>query len=72
MSIKMLLSGVVIFLFTQGCTIYHKVDVAPMHITIDVNVKVEKALDDFFGDVDQAKEKISKETRSEEQKPEKK
>ena len=30
----------------------HKVEVAPMHITIDVNVKVDKALDDFFGDLD--------------------
>jgi hypothetical protein len=30
----------------------HKVEVAPMHITIDVNLKVDKALDDFFGDLD--------------------
>lgn len=32
----------------------HKVEVAPMHITIDVNVKVDQALDDFFGDLDAA------------------
>ncbi len=31
----------------------HKVEVAPMHITIDINVKVDKALDDFFGDLDE-------------------
>jgi uncharacterized lipoprotein YehR (DUF1307 family) len=30
----------------------HKVEVAPMHITIDINLKVDKALDDFFGDID--------------------
>jgi hypothetical protein len=30
----------------------HKVEVAPMHITIDINLKVDKALDDFFGDLD--------------------
>ena len=32
----------------------HKVEVAPMHITIDINLKVDKALDDFFGDLDAA------------------
>jgi len=36
----------------------HKIEVAPMHITIDVNVKVDKALDDFFGDLDKAEQKI--------------
>ena len=48
----------------QGCT-QHRVEVAPVeikpiHITIDVNVKVDKALDDFFGDVDDAEQKIDK------------
>ena len=28
------------------------VEVKPIHITVDVNVRVEKALDDFFGDLD--------------------
>jgi hypothetical protein len=28
------------------------IEVKPIHITVDVNVKVEKALDDFFGDLD--------------------
>ena len=50
------------FLLAFGCT-SHKVEVAPVevkpiHITIDVNVKVDKALDDFFGDVDSAAEDI--------------
>ena len=36
----------------------HKIEVAPMHITIDVNVKVDKALDDFFGDLDEAEENL--------------
>ncbi len=47
-----------VFIFsTQACT-QHKVEVAPVevkpiHITIDVNIKVDKALDDFFGDIDE-------------------
>ena len=29
------------------------IEVKPIHITVDVNVKVDQALDDFFGDLDQ-------------------
>lgn len=36
----------------------HRVEVAPMHITIDVNVKVDRALDDFFGDLDEAADQM--------------
>ena len=46
-----------------SCYTEHKVEVAPVkvepiHITIDVNVKVDRALDDFFGDIDSAEEKL--------------
>ncbi|MFO7963383.1 MAG: YnbE family lipoprotein [Desulfobacterales bacterium] len=34
------------------------VEVKPIHITIDVNVKVDRALDDFFGDIDQKAQTI--------------
>ena len=64
-----LLAGI-IFLVALSCT-RHKVEVAPVeikpiHITIDVNVKVDKALDDFFSDVDNAEENVeSKSTATE-------
>jgi len=58
-SAAVLLCAVFIF-STQACT-QHKVEVAPVeikpiHITIDVNIKVDKALDDFFGDIDENEE----------------
>ena len=28
------------------------VEIKPIHITIDVNIRVDRALDDFFGDLD--------------------
>ncbi|MDQ5978340.1 MAG: hypothetical protein QG602_1314 [Verrucomicrobiota bacterium] len=28
------------------------IEVKPIHITVDVNVKVDRALDDFFGELD--------------------
>ena len=53
-----LLCLTLLFVLGSACT-RHEVDVKPVeikpiHITIDVNVKVDKALDDFFGDIDEA------------------
>ena len=54
-------------LLVQGaCSTRHEVQMAPVevkpiHITIDVNVRVQKDLNDFFGDIDQAKQKLNKE-----------
>lgn len=36
-----------------GC-IHTTHEIKPIHITLDINLKVDKALDDFFGDIDQA------------------
>lgn len=46
-----------------GCSTSHKIQVAPMevkpiHITIDVNVKVDRALDNFFEDIDKTESQI--------------
>ena len=50
----------------SGCQSSHQVEVQPVeikpiHITIDVNVRVEKALDSFFDDLEAAENKIKKE-----------
>ena len=47
----------------SSCATRHEVEVKPVeikpiHITIDVNVKVDRALDDFFGDIDETAETI--------------
>lgn len=36
------------------------IEIKPIHITIDINVKVDRALDDFFGDLDDAADKDAK------------
>ncbi len=67
---KMLvLFGVLFLLGLSGCT-QHKVEVAPVevkpiHITIDVNVKVDRALDSFFNDIDSAEKKLESNPSSE-------
>ncbi len=48
-------------MLTVACNSKHEVQVAPVevkpiHITIDVNIKVDRALNDFFGDLDAAAE----------------
>lgn len=55
----LILFSLFLIVFSYGCT-SHKVEleVKPMHITIDVNVKIDRELDDFFGDIDEAAEKI--------------
>lgn len=53
-----LLLGAVVILIFSGCTKHEvevkPVEIKPIHITIDINVKVDRALDDFFGDLDDA------------------
>jgi hypothetical protein len=41
-------------LFLGGCLTVktEPIEVKPIHITLDVNVKVDRALDDFFGALD--------------------
>ncbi|MFM8338066.1 MAG: hypothetical protein ACKODK_21125 [Opitutaceae bacterium] len=43
-----------LLLFLAGCLSVKTdpIEVKPIHITVDVNVKVDKALKDFFGDID--------------------
>lgn len=50
--------GIILYPLLQGC-IHTKhevaiapVEIKPIHITIDINVKIDKALDDFFGELD--------------------
>ena len=52
-----------LLIFSEACQTRHSIEVAPVevkpiHITIDVNVRVDRALDDFFGDIDKAEEKL--------------
>ena len=66
----LILLGTLSILAAASCT-QHKVEVAPVevkpiHITIDVNVKVDRALDDFFSDIDTAEEQIEDSSKASE------
>lgn len=61
--------AVLLFALLQGCATKHEietsnrvelapVEIKPIHITIDINIKVDRALDDFFGDLDQKAKEI--------------
>lgn len=49
------LAAVTLTLLGAGCLNVKTdaIEVKPIHITVDVNVRVEQALDNFFGDLDQ-------------------
>ena len=56
----LILSLVIPLTLFSGCIsvkTQHKVD--PISITVDINVKVDRALDDFFGDLDAKAQEIT-------------
>ena len=60
---KFIVFAMCCLLLSIGCQTSHQVElkpveIKPIHITIDVNVKVDKALDDFFNDIDAAEDQI--------------
>ena len=60
--------SVLLLLMILGCTKHEvetrsqvevaPVEVKPIHITIDVNIKVDRALDDFFSDIDKSAQEM--------------
>ena len=60
--------SVLLLLMSLGCTKHEvetksqvevaPVEIKPIHITIDVNIRVDKALDDFFSDIDESTQEI--------------
>ncbi|MFZ7125124.1 MAG: hypothetical protein ACOWWM_03095 [Desulfobacterales bacterium] len=57
-----LTAGLVFLLAPIACT-RHRVEVAPVevkpiHITIDVNVKIDREIDNYFGDLFETEDKI--------------
>jgi len=44
------------FAFLYGCKTEHKVEVEvkPMHITMDINIRIDRELENFFGSLDEA------------------
>jgi hypothetical protein len=55
-SVLVLLSAAwLLTLLGSGCmTVRTEHRIEPIHITLDVNLKVQRELDDFFGDLDAA------------------
>jgi hypothetical protein len=49
--------ALLLLLFTPACT-RHRVEVEPIHITIDVNVRIDRELDNFLEDIFEADENI--------------
>jgi hypothetical protein len=64
-SVLLLCAASAVFL-AAGC-MRHEIDVKPVeikpiHITIDINVKVDRALDNFFGDLDEQAAEVTGKT----------
>jgi hypothetical protein len=46
--------GSLVFVSSGCMTVRTEHRIEPIHITLDVNLKVQRELDDFFGDLDAA------------------
>ena len=44
--------GVSACIKTQNEVDVKPIEIKPVHITLDINIRIEKALDDFFGELD--------------------
>ena len=63
----MILVAATVLLVVVSCTVetdnkveVKPIEIKPIHITIDVNIKVDRELDDFFGDLDKKADKLEK------------
>lgn len=43
-----------LFIFTGCLKMKHDITIQPIHVIVEITVKVDKALNDFFGDIDKA------------------
>lgn len=63
-SLLVVMTGMCLICLMHACTRHEiqiaPVEVKPIHITIDVNVRVDKALDDFFNDLDEQEEELDR------------
>jgi len=66
MNPRTLLSLLAAALALAGCATVTvaPIEVKPIHITVDVNVKIDRALDDFFGDLDKKSATIAAPAKS--------
>lgn len=53
-------SCMALLIYSQGCKTEHKieVEVKPMQITVDVNIRIDRELENFFGSLDQAAQTV--------------
>lgn len=51
MRFPFILATAAVLIFSSGC-VHVKIDPIEVRAVVDVNVKVDRALDDFFGDLD--------------------
>jgi hypothetical protein len=62
MNLRLFFPLALLTLASSGCLSVktEPIEVKPIHVTVDINVKVDRALDNFFGDLDQKSATLEK------------
>jgi hypothetical protein len=54
----LLLAVLLIALWLSSCVkVKHEMTIQPVYVTVEIRVKIDRELEDFFGDIDQAGQK---------------
>jgi hypothetical protein len=51
---RICLLAAALVLLTACIKMKHEMVIQPVHITVDVRIKIDRELEDFFGDIDKA------------------
>lgn len=43
-----------LFIFSGCIKMKHDITIQPIHVTMEITVKIDRALNEFFGDIDKA------------------
>ncbi|MCP4214089.1 MAG: hypothetical protein GY765_05495 [bacterium] len=63
-TVGVLLCFIFVFWNSVGCIkVKHEMTINPIHVTVEIRVKIDKALDDAFGDIDGATVSSAEETK---------
>ncbi len=63
-----LIANLVLISLSSCIKLKHDMTIQPVHVTVEIRLKIDKELEDFFGDIDQAsdKSKVNKSKETEE------
>ncbi len=69
---RLLFLAVLVALVFPGCIkVKHEMSIQPVHVTVEIHVKIDRELENFFADIDKASETKKEDAKKKEKEDEK-